>query len=312
MLPHRTFRSSAAQRLLHGKVECSCGQTIGRCRRSVSFRAAGQSANTFNVRATGIDGVLFGHGHQRIDAVPRRRATRRTWPDGSCTSDRNLTRNLRPVDRGKRTGESDSAIGLPLAAQGRPHPRDRASRPDGPGLQGRHPEGGQATRRGFPGCRRRRARRDPGNASPGAAERRADSGTAASFMPCSSDVQPKQDDELRSALRQLRATSSMPASVAVRAPAPPDAVQARNVYGRRVCGASSAVATSLGARVDLDLVAGGHEQWEPALRTALAELGGLRDLTVTAGSVYATSRTTDVGSSTEIALPSEDGPSHAS
>ena len=76
---------------------------------------------------------------------------------------------------------NDASAQFALAAEGRPHPRDRASRPDGPGLQGGIRLGGQRQGDRFPGCRRRRARRDPGNASPGAAEGRADSGTGAAW-----------------------------------------------------------------------------------------------------------------------------------
>jgi hypothetical protein len=62
-----------------------------------SFRAAGQSANTFNVRATGTGGVLFVTG-VNASGAPTSVCYTQNLSGWTCTSDRNVKRNLRPVD----------------------------------------------------------------------------------------------------------------------------------------------------------------------------------------------------------------------
>jgi len=64
----------------------------------VGFRAAGQSVNTFNVRATGIGGVLFVTGINAATGVPTSVCYTQNLTGWSCTSDRNVKRNLRAVD----------------------------------------------------------------------------------------------------------------------------------------------------------------------------------------------------------------------
>ena len=63
-----------------------------------TFRAAGQSANTFNVRATGIGGVLFVTGVSPTTGAPTSVCFAQNLSGWTCTSDRNVKRNLRPVD----------------------------------------------------------------------------------------------------------------------------------------------------------------------------------------------------------------------
>jgi hypothetical protein len=64
----------------------------------VAFRTAGQSANTFNVRATGIGGVLFVTGIDSSTGAPTSVCYTQNLTGWSCTSDRNVKRNLRAVD----------------------------------------------------------------------------------------------------------------------------------------------------------------------------------------------------------------------
>ena len=63
-----------------------------------TFRAAGQSANTFNVRATGIGGVLFVTGVSPTTGAPTSVCFAQNLSGWTCTSDRNVKRNLRPVN----------------------------------------------------------------------------------------------------------------------------------------------------------------------------------------------------------------------
>ena len=63
-----------------------------------TFRAAGQSARTFNVRATGIGGVLFVTGVNPTTGAPTSVCFAQNLSGWTCTSDRNVKRNLRPVD----------------------------------------------------------------------------------------------------------------------------------------------------------------------------------------------------------------------
>jgi hypothetical protein len=63
-----------------------------------TFRAAGQSANTFNVRATGVGGVLFVTGVDATTGAPTSVCFAQNLSGWTCTSDRNVKRNLRPVD----------------------------------------------------------------------------------------------------------------------------------------------------------------------------------------------------------------------
>jgi hypothetical protein len=63
-----------------------------------TFRAAGDSADTFNVRATGIGGVLFVTGINPATGAPTSVCFAQNLSGWTCTSDRNVKRNLRPVD----------------------------------------------------------------------------------------------------------------------------------------------------------------------------------------------------------------------
>jgi len=63
-----------------------------------TFRAAGQSTDTFNVRATGIGGVLFVTGVNPTTGAPTSVCFAQNLSGWTCTSDRNVKRNLRPVD----------------------------------------------------------------------------------------------------------------------------------------------------------------------------------------------------------------------
>ena len=63
----------------------------------VGFRSPGQSANTFNVRATGIGGVLFVTGINGA-GTPTSVCYTQNLAGWTCTSDRNVKRNPRPVD----------------------------------------------------------------------------------------------------------------------------------------------------------------------------------------------------------------------
>jgi hypothetical protein len=62
------------------------------------LRAAGQSAGTFNVRATGIGGVLFVTGINPSTGATTSVCYTQNLSGWTCTSDRNVKRNLRPVD----------------------------------------------------------------------------------------------------------------------------------------------------------------------------------------------------------------------
>lgn len=63
-----------------------------------TFRAAGQSANTFNVRATGVGGVFFVTGINASTGAPTWGCYAQNGGGWTCTSDRNVKRNLQPVD----------------------------------------------------------------------------------------------------------------------------------------------------------------------------------------------------------------------
>ena len=276
-----------AQRLLHGKVECSCGQTIGRFRSILSAFAPPAKARTRSTSARRESTVccsLRASTHRRCADVGVLHAE-----PGRMELHQRPQRQAQPASGrpGKRTGESDRDTVYHWQPKDGPTREIEHLRPDGPGLQGGIRLGGQRQGDRFPGCRRRRARRDPGNASPGAAERRADSGTAAACRwRCSSGWlrwrSGSSDDvaELRSALRQLRATSVDARKRSRCGPQlacrlTPRTSALTSTEGG--CGASDAAAIFAGARVDLDLVAGGHEQWNRHFEPA-RELGGLRDL----------------------------------
>ena len=62
------------------------------------LRAAGQSANTFNVRATGVGGVLFVTGINPSTGATTSVCYTQNLSGWTCTSDRNVKRNLRAVD----------------------------------------------------------------------------------------------------------------------------------------------------------------------------------------------------------------------
>ena len=64
----------------------------------VTFRSPGQSINTFNVRATG--GVLFVTGINETTGALTSVCYTQYLAGWTCTSDRNVKRNLRPVDTG--------------------------------------------------------------------------------------------------------------------------------------------------------------------------------------------------------------------
>lgn len=66
----------------------------------VAYRPPGQSANTFNVRATGIGGVFFVTGIDTTTGFPTSTCYVQNLGGWNCTSDRNVKRNLRPVDTG--------------------------------------------------------------------------------------------------------------------------------------------------------------------------------------------------------------------
>jgi len=63
-----------------------------------SVRMRPSIANTFNVRATGIGGVLFVTGINASTGAPTSVCHTQNLAGWSCTSDRNVKRNLRPVD----------------------------------------------------------------------------------------------------------------------------------------------------------------------------------------------------------------------
>ena len=63
-----------------------------------SVRMRPSIANTFNVRATGIGGVLFVTGINASTGAPTSVCYTQNLAGWSCTSDRNVKRNLRPVD----------------------------------------------------------------------------------------------------------------------------------------------------------------------------------------------------------------------
>ena len=63
-----------------------------------TFRAAGQSANTFNVRATGAGGVLFTTGIDSLTGAPTWGCYTYSGGGWTCASDRNIKRNLEPID----------------------------------------------------------------------------------------------------------------------------------------------------------------------------------------------------------------------
>ena len=64
----------------------------------VAYRSPGQSVNTFNVRSTG--GVLFVTGINTTTGAPTSVCYTQNLAGWTCTSDRNVKRNLRPVDTG--------------------------------------------------------------------------------------------------------------------------------------------------------------------------------------------------------------------
>jgi Chaperone of endosialidase len=61
------------------------------------YRAAGESANTFNVRATGVGGVWFVTG-VNAGGTPTWACYAQNGTGWTCASDRNLKRNLEPID----------------------------------------------------------------------------------------------------------------------------------------------------------------------------------------------------------------------
>jgi hypothetical protein len=63
----------------------------------VAYRSAGQSVNTFNVRATGIGGAFFTLG-VNASGLPTWICYAQNGGGWTCTSDRNAKRNLRPVN----------------------------------------------------------------------------------------------------------------------------------------------------------------------------------------------------------------------
>ena len=63
-----------------------------------TFRAAGDSANTFNVRATGVGGVYFTTGINASTGAPTWGCYAQNGSGWTCTSDRNVKRNLEQVD----------------------------------------------------------------------------------------------------------------------------------------------------------------------------------------------------------------------
>jgi hypothetical protein len=62
------------------------------------WRAPGQSANTFNVRATGTGGVFFATAINGATGQPTWACYTQSGAGWTCTSDRNVKRNLRPVN----------------------------------------------------------------------------------------------------------------------------------------------------------------------------------------------------------------------
>ena len=62
------------------------------------WRPAGQSADTFNVRATGVGGVFFATGINLVTGQPTWACYAQNGTGWTCTSDRNAKRNLQPVD----------------------------------------------------------------------------------------------------------------------------------------------------------------------------------------------------------------------